>query len=165
MRVRELGEADNAILAEATLLNLNWVGDRFAHVVVNANSAFAHYARLLPSRGDFGFVAEDEGGSSNDAGASWLGVVWVLYLPGAEPGFGFVAESVAELSICVQPGVRGRGLGRRLLQTALAGAVDRGHRQLSLSVEEGNPARGLYASVGFVDAPVPAAPGTMIWTA
>lgn len=161
MRLRELGESDNAILAEATLLNLNWVGERFAPGDVAANPAFAHYAQLVPSRGDFGQVAE----GAWDGGLSWAGVVWVLYLPRADAGFGFVAESVGELSICVQPGWRGRGLGRRLLRAALAEAMDRGHRQLSLSVEEGNPARGLYTSVGFVDAPAPAAPGTMLWTA
>ena len=45
---------------------------------------------------------------------------------------------------------RGEGIGRRLLVDLVGAGVARGHRALSLSVREANPARALYESVGFV---------------
>jgi GNAT superfamily N-acetyltransferase len=44
---------------------------------------------------------------------------------------------------------RGRGVGRRLLEALVARARRRGWRALSLSVEDGNQAAELYATVGF----------------
>ncbi|MBW8173693.1 GNAT family N-acetyltransferase [Ornithinimicrobium sp. Arc0846-15] len=151
---RELTPADEALLREATLLNLNWSGQRFSMDDVLAEPSFAHYTRLVSGRGDFGVVVEQD--------SRWVGVVWVLMLPATDPGYGFVAEGIGEVSVCVDERHRGRGIGRQLMMDALAFARSRGDSRLSLSVEEGNPARSLYSSLGFKDAGAEAIPGTMV---
>ena len=142
------------LLTEATRLNLNWTGtDRFGDPDIVADPALAHYTRLRPERGDFGLVAEVSG--------RCVGVVWLLFLDSGDPGYGFVADGVPELSVCVWPGYRGVGIGRLLLDEAFRAARSRGIRQISLSVEDGNPARMIYVNSGFHDA-TGTAPGTMV---
>ena len=143
-----------ALLTEATRLNINWAGtDRVGDSDIAADPALAHYTRLRPARGDFGLVAEVSG--------RVVGVVWLLFLDAADPGFGFVADGVPELSVCVWPGYRAVGIGGLLLDAAFVAARERGIRRMSLSVENGNPAKRLYRGKGFVDASG-AAPGTMV---
>ncbi len=66
-----------------------------------------------------------------------------------DPGFGFVSPTIPEISIAVVPASRGAGVGRLLLSTLIGEARERGIGQLSLSVEDDNPAQMLYASLGF----------------
>ena len=145
VHVRPLSADDDSLVEEATVLNVNWTGqERVTAADVAADPALAHYSALRPDRGDFGLVAEVSGRP--------VGVVWLLFLDAADPGYGYVADGVPELSVCVWPGYRGRGLGALLLEAVLAAAGDRGLERVSLSVEAGNPARRLYADMGFVDA-------------
>ena len=81
------------------MLNLNWETPRFSPADVLGDPKLEHYTRLVPDRGDFGFVAEIDG--------RWVGVVWLLFLPEHDPGYGFVKPDVPELSVCVKPGYRG----------------------------------------------------------
>ncbi len=62
-----------------------------------------------------------------------------------------IAADEAELAnIAVRDTERGLGLGRRLLDAALAAAVGEGVRWVYLEVRESNAAaRGLYTSAGF----------------
>jgi ribosomal protein S18 acetylase RimI-like enzyme len=54
--------------------------------------------------------------------------------------------------LAVVPAARGRGVGRALLAAAEDRALARGCCKLTLEVQDDNrPARGLYASFGFVD--------------
>lgn len=55
--------------------------------------------------------------------------------------------------VLVDPGQRGQGLGRSMMQLLInRAATRRGVRHLTLGVFEGNrPARALYESLGFVD--------------
>lgn len=142
------------LLLEATRLNVNWTGEeRVDDAGVLADRSLAHYAVLHPGRGDFGLVAE--------IGGRAVGVVWLLFLDASDPGYGYVADGVPELSVCVWPGYRGVGIGRLLLEEAFLAARKRDIRRVSLSVENGNPATRLYRDVGFSDA-TGSAPGTMI---
>lgn len=138
---RPLNTEDAAILQEATVFNLNWESERFSLADVLGDPKLAHYTTLVPDRGDFGIVAESAG--------SWVGVVWMLFLPEDDPGYGFVAPGVPELSICVAPGRRGQGIGSDLMERALTASRDRGLSSVSLSVETGNRARDLYVKSGF----------------
>jgi ribosomal protein S18 acetylase RimI-like enzyme len=104
--------------------------------------ALAHYVTGWPRPGDFGTVAV--------AGEDVAGVAWARLFPDDDPGYGFVAADVPELTIAVRPGHRGRGLGGTLLDAVLAQARARGLRAVSLSVEDGNRARRLYERAGFV---------------
>ena len=50
----------------------------------------------------------------------------------------------------VEERTRGTGLGRALLEAAIARAAERGCRRIELDVDEGNaPARALYEAFGF----------------
>ena len=93
--------------------------------------------------GDGGVLAEDRDGRV--AGSAW----WRLFTADA-PGYGFVAEDIPELGLAVAPEARRLGLGTALVQAAVVHARQRGHRALSLSVEDGNAsARRLYETAGF----------------
>ena len=89
-----------------------------------------------------GVIVEDPGGAG-------LGAAWLRYFIDDDPPYGFVAADIPELSIGVSPASRGQGLGTRLCTRLLAHAHARGIRQVSLSLEKANPARGLYERFGF----------------
>ena len=67
-----------------------------------------------------------------------------------DPGFGCLGGDVPEVSIGIAPAHRGRGIGGALLAALVEQARGRGHRAVSLSVEDGNRARSLYQRAGFV---------------
>jgi len=108
---------------------------------VLADPRYARYLTGWPRRGDYGLVAE-QGGP--------LGAAWYRIYTEASHGYGFVAEDVPELSIAVIASRRREGIGRRLLVDLIEASEIQGYRALSLSVNDGNPARRLYESVGFV---------------
>ena len=81
-----------------------------------------------------------------------LGAAWYRLFPAEDPGWGFVAPDVPEVSIGVAATARGKGVGSALLDTLLALARQHGHRAVSLSVDRQNPARRLYERKGFHDA-------------
>jgi ribosomal protein S18 acetylase RimI-like enzyme len=95
--------------------------------------------------GDAGVVAISEDGQR-------LGAAWYRLFLADEPGWGFVAVDVPELSIGVVGAARGRGVGGALLAARLELAREQGYRALSLSVDRQNPARRLYERLGFRDA-------------
>ena len=139
--MRELRADDRDLLVEATFCNVNWVEERFTRDDVLTNPYFRHYYDPW-QESDFGYVAEN----SNDEA---IGVVWLRFFTADDPGFGFVDEAIPELSIWVAEGERGQGIGGQLLDAATRAARSKGLRRISLSVEEGNPARRLYERAGF----------------
>lgn len=156
--LRDLRPVETELLRQATLTNLNWSGEqRFSFRDLDEDPALRHYYALVAARGDHGFVAKAQ---ANSGAEVVLGVVWILFLDSTDPGYGFVADGVPELSVCVWSGYRRRGIGAALIDHALLQAGRRGIRRVSLSVEDGNPAAELYRQRGFV--PVPGAPaGTL----
>jgi GNAT superfamily N-acetyltransferase len=102
----------------------------------------AHYADGWPRAGDAGAIAEIDG--------RMVGACWFRYLTADDPGWGYVADDVPEISIAVREDARGRGIGTCLLDETIALARDRGLRALSLSVSDGNHARRIYDRAGFV---------------
>ena len=146
---RALDDRDGLLLRLATWLNLNWNGPRFTIAQLDADPHLAAYYRTAP---EFGVVATADGEPT--------GVVWVTRFPAEAPGYGFVRADVPELSVCVLPGYRGAGLGADLVGAAVTEARRRALPALSLSVEEGNPARRLYERLGF--RPAGAEAGTLL---
>jgi len=81
-----------------------------------------------------------------------LGAAWYRLFPAEDPGWGFVATDIPELSIGVAAEARGRGIGSALLDALTTLAREQGYRAVSLSVDRGNLARRLYERKGFRDA-------------
>lgn len=108
---------------------------------VMADPRYAMYLTGWPRPGDFGLVAEQDGP---------VGAAWYRTFTDANHGYGFIAEDVPELAIAVIASRRHEGIGRRLLVDLIDASLAQGHPAISLSVNEDNPARGLYESTGFV---------------
>ncbi|HRK24037.1 MAG TPA: GNAT family N-acetyltransferase [Beijerinckiaceae bacterium] len=103
-------------------------------------------------------------GSKRNADAALMEIVGRVQLPaafatlveGGRPvGFGMsvVESGMAEIgSLVIDPAVRGRGLGRILVQTLMGWAHAEGAQQAYLQVEETNRgALALYRSLGFAE--------------
>lgn len=144
--VRIATAADRDLLVQATLDNLNWNGSRFTMREVEDTPQVRHYYDGWPSNQDFGLVAEG-------ADSMAVAVVWLRYFTADDPGYGFVAASIPELSIWVDAEHRGQGVGGLLLHQVTEVARSRGVPAISLSVEDGNPAVRLYNRHGLQPAP------------
>ncbi|GLV60421.1 N-acetyltransferase [Dictyobacter sp. S3.2.2.5] len=97
--------------------------------------------------GDSGWIAVNEQQQP-------LGAAWYRLFPAESPGYGFISESIPELTIGVHERARGLGVGGALLQALLRSAREQGWSALSLSVDRRNPALRLYERHGFRDAGV-----------
>jgi GNAT superfamily N-acetyltransferase len=117
-----------------------------------AEPALAHYVDGWPRLGDAGVVAESEQGEP-------IGAAWWRYFTPDDRGYGLVAPDVPEVSVGVVPEARGAGIGTALLGALIDAAREQGVDRLSLSVEVDNPARALYARLGYVDVVVDPAGG------
>ncbi len=106
--------------------------------------------------GDSALIAGEDDGP--------VGAAWYRLFPEGEPGYGFVATDVPELSIGVAADARGRGIGTLLLDALIADARNGGFPALSLSVEPDNPAVRLYERAGFSRVPSNGGSWTMLLT-
>lgn len=107
----------------------------------------AHYVENWGSVGDLGVVAEKDG--------VLLGAAWLRLFTGDNAGYGYVDGETPELAIGVTPETRGTGVGTALLDSLLFAAKEY-YKAVSLSVREDNPARRLYARIGFIEVPASA---------
>jgi GNAT superfamily N-acetyltransferase len=143
-RIRRATRADASFLVEMVCEAANWHPDRVRPKVdLLADPRVMRYARAWKRPADDGVVAEDGSGES-------IGACWYRVLPRNEPGYGFVATGVPELTLGVRPMWRAQGVGRQLLTAACDLARAAGHQRISLSVERANFAERLYRSEGFV---------------
>lgn len=133
---------DSDFLLDMLVEAANWPPNRhLSRSTVAADPALARYIEGWPRPGDLGLIAHADG---NPVGAAWLRM-----FTADNPGYGYVADDVPELSIAVVDRWRGCGVGRALLQEIAHRARSAGHRAISLSVERANPAHHLYVSEGY----------------
>jgi ribosomal protein S18 acetylase RimI-like enzyme len=135
---------DAGFLLEMLMEAYNWSGEqRVARGDVESQPHLRRYVAGWPRGQDFGLVAYAGAGTP-------LGAAWARTFSAKEPGYGFVAEDIPEITMAVVASQRGRGIGRRLLEALVGAAREKGWRAVSLSVEDGNRAVELYRGVGFV---------------
>jgi GNAT superfamily N-acetyltransferase len=127
------------MLMEAVNWSPEWKKKTRNHVLSSPTTA--HYIAGWPRDGDLGAVAKAQG--------ERIAAAWLRFLPADDPGYGFVASDVPELTLGVAAHWRGRGAGRALLQFVAGQAREAGIRQISLSVERRNFAQKLYLSEGY----------------
>lgn len=141
--IRQATAEDTEFLTDMLLAAVNWSPEwkpRTRRRVLT-DPRTAHYIAGWPRPGDLGVVAE--------ADAEPVGAAWLRFFPAADPGYGFVAPDVPELTIGVRAAWRGRGAGRALLRAVTGAAAQAGIARISLSVERKNFARALYLAEGF----------------
>jgi GNAT superfamily N-acetyltransferase len=127
------------MLVEAVNWSAEWRPKSRQHILSAAHTA--HYVTGWPRDTDLGVIAEADGQP--------VGAAWLRFLPQTDPGYGFVAPDVPELTIAVMAAHRGQGVGRALLRAVADQARARGIGRISLSVERKNHAQRLYLSEGY----------------
>ncbi|WP_326953128.1 GNAT family N-acetyltransferase [Amycolatopsis sp. NBC_01286] len=143
MNLREATRDDGDFLADMLVAAVNWSpeGKKKSRRRVLLAPDTAHYVAGWPRPDDLGVVAEADG--------ERVGAAWLRFFTADDPGYGFVAADVPELSIGVVAAWRGRGVGRALLRAAEDRARAAGVERISLSVERKNFARRLYLAEGY----------------
>jgi GNAT superfamily N-acetyltransferase len=137
--------ASDAGLLEAMLVEaIGWdpARTRMEAAVVLGFHENKHYVEGWPRLDDVGVVAEDASGTP-------VGAAWLRFFTAADPGYGFIADGIPEVTLGVVADRRGEGIGTRLLAALEDEARRREIRTLGLSVEPANPARRLYERRGY----------------
>ncbi len=133
---------DQPFLFDMLVEAVNWNPERqLSREAVAADSGLAHYIDGWPLAGEIGLIAEGDGQP--------IGAAWLRYFNGDDPGYGYVADDVPELSMAIIASWRRRGAGRALLRQIAERARSVGIRAISLSVERTNHAHRLYTSEGY----------------
>ncbi|MCX7492094.1 TIGR00730 family Rossman fold protein [Corynebacterium sp. P6129] len=114
------------------------------------------YLQFIPQRGDIGMVAEMPDPVTGERRTA--GVVWATFIR----SHGYVAPEVPELSVSVDDGFQGAGIGTTLICAVVEHGRTVGWPGISLHVEHDNPARRLYARLGFESLDCDDCPGTMV---
>lgn len=145
LRIRELEAADADFLGAMLIEAVYWdpAKERLPTEFLLAHPQLTIFHQGWGRPGDVGLVAETDGAP--------VGVVWYRRFTDAEHGEGFVDEATPELAIAVADDHRGRGIGRALLEAIHERARAEGLERLSLSVDDDNPAKRLYARLGYVE--------------
>ncbi|GAA1445477.1 GNAT family N-acetyltransferase [Leifsonia poae] len=143
-QIRPAVSEDARFLADMLIEASNWNPVRVRpRVTVLEDPTVSRYISGWMRPGDFGSIAVDAHGVA-------VGACWGRLFPANEPGYGFVAPGVPELTLGVNSQWRAQGVGRSLLQAVARQAGASGHSRLSLSVERANFAQRLYISEGYV---------------
>jgi GNAT superfamily N-acetyltransferase len=154
--IRPATNNDARFLSDMLVEANNWhATKRRPRVQLLAAPEVAHYISGWPRPSDAGVVAVDTHGTP-------IGASWYRLFSMDDPGYGYVAAGVPELTLGVNPVWRAQGVGRALLKAVIARARAAGYARISLSVERANFAQRLYVSEGFVTVESGADSDTMV---
>lgn len=154
-QIRELADADLPFLRQMLETAVFWRADRERGTARLLGAVKRALLRLL-FRGYLNQYHEGWGRAGDVGFVAWLdgrrvGAVWYRLFTETRHGDGFIDERTPELAIAVAAAYRGRDVGRALMQRIHDEARARGLARIALSVEPENPAKRLYASLGYVD--------------
>ena len=138
---RRADAADAEFLLQMLEEAFNWREDPDFDRSLLEQPQVAHYLTNWPADTDFGVIAE--------RGGRPAGAAWARCLTSSDPGYGYVSDTIPEITMAVAEGYRGQGIGRGLLEHLIHTAEQLGLDGLSLSVEDDNAARRLYERMGF----------------
>lgn len=138
---RPATDADGDFLRTMMAEAVNWRESPDFDGSILRKPELAHYLDGWKRPTDFGIVAERRGQP--------VGAAWARHFSSADPGYGYLDDGTPEVSIAVSAASRGEGLGAALLEALIDEARHRDLPAMSLSVEDGNRARGLYKKYGF----------------
>ena len=102
------------------------------------------YVEAWGREGDIAVVASEPAGKP-------LGAAWLRLFEAEDPSYGFIHESIPELTMGVIAEARGRGIGTALITKIIEIAKDEGYEEISLSVEKDSEAVELYKRSGFLE--------------
>jgi ribosomal protein S18 acetylase RimI-like enzyme len=144
IQIRDAGPDDAPFLVSMLVETVNFAPDRQQDPLgVLADPQLVSYIADWPRDRDRGLIATNDRGSP-------IGACWLRYRSASDPGYGFVAPDIPELTIGLGRQARGQGIGRALLRAIAAQARAEGVTTLSLSVEHANLiAALLYRSEGW----------------
>jgi hypothetical protein len=106
MRTRLATATDARLLEDMLVEAINWepartAMERSAVLSVHENR---HYVEGWPRADDVGLVAEDASGAT-------VGATWLRFFTPEDPGYGFIAAGIPEVTLGVVAGRRGAGSG------------------------------------------------------
>ncbi|MEZ2190221.1 TIGR00730 family Rossman fold protein [Corynebacterium sp. CCM 9204] len=147
--LRPMTVDDHSLREWATIHNIGAEAD-------TTDERLSPYLQFTPQRGDIGMVAEMPDPVTGERRTA--GVVWAAFIR----SHGYVAPEMPELSVSVDDDFQGAGIGTTLISAVVEHGRNVGWPGISLYVEHDNPARRLYARLGFESLACDNCPGTMV---
>jgi ribosomal protein S18 acetylase RimI-like enzyme len=143
IETRLLDAGDIDVVQWTLYTAVSWSGDPEIPSMeeVMKHPALAIYHQGWGRHGDIGVAASVDG--------TFAGAAVARLFTEEEHGHGYMDPETPELGIAVEPDFRGRGIGRCLMNALANEARERSIERLSLSVNNPNPAKHLYESLGY----------------